>query len=621
MAEGEVVLPALLQWFNSLRAQKVRSLSELSSGVVLWEVLHDIDPEAFADELPLAADEQNPLKVRNVNLTNLKHIYEILKTYIVERCKRKLPLPSGEPDLEAIAQSISEKDVIQLLKLVLLAAVFGRLSLDYIQQLIYFSEDAQAQFYLVLHESEAIEVEEDFAPSPPDASMGPDDDRASPLSENGPGKEPGLVYEERIAELVAANKGLEHKTVELEEQLENMHDLHTKLQKNYDNLEIQQKDTAERLDALRSGKGEQSILGIQRTKMQQQETIIATLETQLTSLQEENNNLKIQTELLQSQSAGFQQMQDDLYELKLDREQLQRKANAADKYKQKLQSLQKADEENESLKYRVGEMQRQLKECDSEQLNVSDLRRENDEYRQLVSNIEQQLIESNEAKKRAEFENMKLAAKAQQADDQASRWHLRAEELQTMFNENRAPESPTTPRAPLSNGLGLTASEDGSPSVSNLSEEMASAAIDDSNMISEDELQSIIRIMKEHNKGATNAEKTSSIQEQQKLAAKIENSRATTKALSQVIDLLTQPRVSFVGVKELDGSSPYKPVSPHIDDLASVYGVASQSARSSVTSLSAASRRSSAASFHSVQSSAKNRRTSVLRGLFRSLET
>lgn len=583
----------------------------------------DIDPKAFAGELPLAADEQSPLKARNVNLTNLKHIYEILKTYIVERCKRQLPLPSGEPDLEAIAQSKSEKDVIQLLKLVLLAAVFGRVSMDYIEKLISFSEDAQAQFYLVLNEPEAIEDDEDekdVAPSPPDASTGPDDDRASPLSENGPGKEPGLVYEERIAELIAAKKGLEHETVELKEQLENMHDLHTKLQKNYDNLESQQKDTAERLDALRSGKGEQSILGIQRTKMQQQETIIATLESQLASLQEKNNHLSIQTEVLESQSAGFQQMQDDLYELKLDREQLQRKANAADKYKQKLQSLQKADEENESLKYRVAEMQRQLKEFDSEQLNVSDLRRENDEYRQLVSNIEQQLIESNEAKKRAEFENMKLAAKAQQADDQASRWHLRAEELQTMFNENRAPESPTTPRAPLSNGLGLTASEDGSPSVSNLSEEMSSVAIDDSNMISEDELQSIIRIMKEHNKGATNAEKTSSIQEQQKLAAKIENSRATTKALCQVIDSLSQPRVSFVGVRELDGSSPYKPVPPHIDDLASVYGVASQSTRSSVTSLSAASRRSSAASFHSVQSSAKLRKTSVLRGLFRSSE-
>ena len=103
--------------------------------------------------------------------------------------------------------------------------------------------------------------------------------------------------------------------------------------------------------------------------------------------------------------------------------------------------------------------------------------------------------------------------------------------------------------------------------------------------------------------------------------------RATTKALIQVIDYLAQSRVEFVGVKDLDEGSPYNPVTPPVNDLASIYGVASQSARSSVTSLSAASRRSSVASFHSTHSN-KNpqrtpttapRRSSLLRGMFGSV--
>ncbi len=180
----------------------------MSSGAVLWEVLRksssfksitasadlladDIDPEAFSDELPSVANGQSPSGSWDDNLTNLKHIYESLTTYLIERCKRKLPLSSGEPDLKAIAQSTSEKDVIQFLKLVLLAAVFGRFSMDYIQQLISFTEDAKTQFFLILKESEALEVEEAVLPSPLEPSADAGDDKTSPLSENGPGNKPG----------------------------------------------------------------------------------------------------------------------------------------------------------------------------------------------------------------------------------------------------------------------------------------------------------------------------------------------------------------------------------------------------------------------------------------------
>lgn len=578
----------------------------------------EIDSEAFSGDLPSKVDTNGSSESETDRLNDLKHIYKAVTAYVVDRCRKKLPLPSGEPDLEAVAKSTSEKDVTQLLKLVFLAAIFGRYSMDYIQQLISFPPEMQAQFYLILEEPEAMEEEQITLPKEPKAGI-ESDDECETWSEDEQRKDREFIYEERIAKLVSSNKQLEHETVELKEQLENMHDLHTKLQKSYDNLEVKQQDTAERLEALRSGKGEQSILGIQRTKMQQQENVIATLETQVNALQEENNSLQVQQDLLKSQAEGFQQMQDDLYELKLEREQLQRKANAAEKYKQKLQSLQKVEDENEALKYRVTEMQRQLKQSDSEQFTTSGLQRENDEFRRLVSNIEQELSDSNAAKKRAEFENMTLAAKLQNADDQATRWRKQAEELQDRFNENQHPDSPSTPRAITSNGLNLPESEDGSEPDSDLNEEMSEMQVDDQNMISEQELQMILSIMKTHTQLASNAEKTSSVEEQQKLAAKIEKSRATTRELVQVIEYLSQPRVEFVGVKNLDAESPYKSVPPPLDDMASPYGLASSSAHSSNTSLSAASRRSSTASFHSIQSFTTPKtpkRRSILSGFF-----
>lgn len=573
----------------------------------------EIDPEAFIGDLPVTDNAEAVSEPRNDHLVNLKHIHDALAAYLVHQCCKKLPLPSGEPDLEAISKTPSAKEVTQLLKLVLLAAVFGRFSMDHIQQLMSFSEGSQAQFYLVLEEPEATEIPEEDPFTEQKASTNREDGESS---QDVQGERTELVYEERIAELVAAEKDLKRERVELKEQLESMHDLHTKLQKSYDNLEIQHQDTAERLDALRSGKGEKSMLGIQRTKMQQQETVIATLETQLKALQDENNNLKAQSEILENRSQGFQQMQDDAFEMKLELEQLRRKANAADKYKQKLQSLQEVEKENEALKHRATEMQRQLKESDSEQFNNSDLRRENDEFRRLVANIEQELSDSNEAKKRAEFEKLTLTAKLQQADDQAKRWHTRAEELQNRLNENSAPVTPTTPRASIGQALDLASSENGSASESNLSEGMSKLDVDDQNMISQAEWETMLTIMRAHAQSGSNVEKTISIDEQQKLAAKIENMRVTARETSQVFDILAQPRVEFVGVRALDEESPYKAVSPHLNDVASIYGTASQSARSSVTSLSAVSRKSSVGSFHSVQAPAKARKGSSLRGLF-----
>lgn len=624
MAEAGTVLHALFQWLHSLRSETARSVDDIASGELVWQVLQEIDSDAFPGELPSPTSQTQSAGDEIAHLNNLKHIYQALTAYIVERCQRRLPLPTGEPDLEAIASSTSEADVTQLLKLVLLAAIFGRFSMDYIQQLTSFSEDVQAQFYLILEEPEAIEEEEQKMSSPePEANSSQIDGNDMMSGESGQGKDPEIVYEERIADLVAINKGLEHETAELKEQLENMHDLHTKLQKSYDNLDAQQQDTAERLDALRTGKGEQSIVGIQRAKMQQQENVIASLEAQTRNLQEENSKLKVQADLSRTQAEEFQQMQDDMHELKHERDQLQRKANAAEKYKQKLQSLQKVEDENEALQYRVTEMQRQLKESDSEHSDISGLRLENDEFRRLVSNIEQELKDSIDAKKRAEFDNITLSAKLQQADDQATRWHRRAEELQSSLDERADPDTPSTPRATRSDALDFPAlDEDKEEKEKEMKDETeinqaASAGPGDSqDVITEQEMQSIISIMKAHARHSANEEKTAAVHEQQKLAAKIEKCRADAQASRQVIDYLAQPRVEFVAAKDLDQGSPYSTVSPTIDDAAFNHGLARRSARSSVTSLSAVSRRSSVASFHLSTSTANFKRRSMFRGVF-----
>jgi protein HOOK3 len=613
MAKKGSTLHALLSWLNELRPGTVRSIDDLASGEIVWQVLRDIDFEAFPGELPSPVNENESGEGSSDHLSNLRHIYIALTTYIVQRCQRSLPLPTGEPNLEAIAWSQSEQDVAQLLKLVLLAAIFGRFSMEYIQQLTSFPEDVQAQFYLILEEPEAIEEAPEALSSTREIPSRSPDGGEVMFSEDVQARDPEIVYEERIADLVATNECLKHDTIELREQLENMHDLHTKLQKSYDNLEVQQQDTAERLTALRTGKGEQNIVSIQRTKMQQQEDVIASLEAEARNLQEQNSKLQAQTDLLSSQTEEFQHMQDELFEVKHERDQLQRKANAADKYKQKLQTLQKVEDENEALHFRVTEMQRQLKESDSDHSNISGLRLENDEFHRLVSNIEQELKDSIDAKKRAEVENITLLAKLQQADDQAARWHSKAEMLQTSLDQRADPDSPSTPRAIPSNQKSFSSLEDESAQGTDVSNESIDPPTDDHEVISEQEMQAIISIMRAHARHGASEEKSSTMHEQQKLATKIERCRADARESRQVIEFLAEPRFEFVGAKNLDQDLPYQVLSPITDDDTLDYSPT----HPSVSSLSATSRRSSVTSFQSTRSTASSlRKMSLLRGMF-----
>lgn len=53
MASEHTVTKVLLEWVNSFSLGKtLRAADELSDGIILWEVLQDIDPQYFLEEIP-----------------------------------------------------------------------------------------------------------------------------------------------------------------------------------------------------------------------------------------------------------------------------------------------------------------------------------------------------------------------------------------------------------------------------------------------------------------------------------------------------------------------------------------------------------------------------------------
>ncbi len=424
------------------------------------------------------------------------------------------------------------------------------------------------------------------------------------------GSDSELAQEGRLATVIAEKEKIQQEKRDLQKQLHELHDKHTSLQQSQDKAQDDLKDTKDRLDALLAGT---SRLDASRTSDSRSDALIAELEDKLSEAERENETLRREHAVSRVKAETAQRLQDEYDVMKLENAKLARKAAAADKYKQKLEASQTFEKDKQSLQAKVADLQRQLKESDSSNVSTAELRRANQEYRDILSTIEQDRNELNDMKKRVEFEYHTLTARYEESQAEIARHKAVIDELQGRYQEDEDGNTPTTPKQTKANGIPLSDYDSQfSQDEAKLSEEFTTIDVDDQNYISEAELRAIMNAMQAQARDAGAFGKVSGIAEEKKLAEKIERSRHTTKQLIQVIDFLAQPRVEFLGAKGLDSSRPFKPIVTSIhSNVTSIYASANGSvtslARSSIASFalsSSPSKRDSIASFHSVKSPA-----------------
>lgn len=107
--------------------------------------------------------------------------------------------------------------------------------------------------------------------------------------------------------------------------------------------------------------------------------------------------------------------------LKAEKENLVRKANTADRYKQKLQASQTLEKENADLRQELNEVREQLKSAQSARKIVAGLELENEEYKRTLPKIEQDRHELQIVKQHLELDNSTLARRCELAEEQHSR--------------------------------------------------------------------------------------------------------------------------------------------------------------------------------------------------------
>ncbi|KAJ5293290.1 UDP-glucose dehydrogenase, partial [Penicillium atrosanguineum] len=423
MAE-HTVTKVLLEWINSFSLGKtLRATDELTDGIILWEILQDIDPQYFLDEIP----ERNPADHWVAKWQNLKHIHKLLLSYI--RHQNDDSLPSGldpSPDLEAIAEKASTKETNKLLKLLLIAAISSPNAGTYVQTLQELSTSTQEGLKDIIEEAHNGQHE------PLDAA----DELKEELAKRDHAVDPELKFEERVGKVLAENDRLTHEKKELEKALEDLHNRLARLQENNDTLQNRLASTEDRLVTLKSGKGD---LGFNakalESKTRQQDDLIASQEAKLSATQDEVDSLRMTVESLKVKNQRYQKLQDDYDELRTERDQLARKANAAEKYRQKLQASQDFEKENQTLKNQIKDLQQQLKESDSQQRWTSERDVELEEYRKLLPRIEQECNEIQNLKKQLEFNNHALTERLQGADEQHERDDALISELRERLRE------------------------------------------------------------------------------------------------------------------------------------------------------------------------------------------
>ena len=469
--------------------------------------------------------------------------------FLAEDCGQRLPLPSGAPDLKAIAQHGSLHDAVGLLKLIVVAAISCNERVEFLTQMQDLDQRTQGVLMLTAQEANESEEESTTEHTEPEPELEPSSSPVSksPTSPAAPGVGNDFVAEERLGRVLADNQRIAHEKRDVERQLGESYTRYQRLQETLDKSQDELKETNDRLTAVLAGRAEGT------NKDARNETLIAQLESRVSAADQELEELRKANELLKIRVEKTQKLQDDYDEIKIERDKLSRKANAADKYKQKLEASQDLEKENQTLRERVTELQGQVRFSDSTTMAKSDLQRENEELKKLFSVIEQDYNETADMKKRLEFDYQTLEARYQDRGEDLRRSQQTIEDLQgrladfddgvqlapvtvsdtakvledAEIEEEKPAEQPTTP---------VVTVEEFSESEARLTALLVNGGGEKGEEgISEDELKAIMSAMRAQAQAGTATERESSVQAQKKLIIAVERSRTRNKELIEHI--------------------------------------------------------------------------------------
>lgn len=219
-----------------------------------------------------------------------------------------------------------------------------------------------------------------------------------------------LSFEAEIARYKVRLSQRDREVADLKAEKEELGEAYLRMQEGYQAVKKQSAEHEDQLKKFASTHSdiEHKSLKDLEAKIAQHEDTIARYESQLSDHQSNEAELRRRLDKLSSVAESYQKIQDDFQIQKHELEQQTKRANAGDKYKQKVQANQAIERERDSLYRQLEDARPKLKAYDETRRDNARLEKENHEIGSTLSRSERDNNELRETKQTVLIENSRL---------------------------------------------------------------------------------------------------------------------------------------------------------------------------------------------------------------------
>ncbi|OHW97150.1 microtubule binding protein [Colletotrichum incanum] len=408
MPYSEGAQAALVQWANTFPLdKKADSISDFLDGHLLSQVLQDLDPSFDS----------------NTSEGELYDVYKGITRLVYRECPG-LIRQTKLADIRPRAREAQPEAISKLLAVLFAIAMLGSNNERYVMritrditdktnlmQLQRVTQDMKA----AMDEAEAQDLEE--------------------ASEVG--------HESHDADLAMEADNIRLRS-DLDKKGKLLADMETRLghlQESYDDLKEEVVRKGRELEAFHSaqdGAGKEVIRSLE-LKLREQDELIANQEAQAEDDRITKERLMSEVSALKVKTQKLETLDDEVKELRFKNEELSRKANMVERYKQKLEAQSTLSKEMDNLLYEKEQMQRDLIEYEKVLKRNQALEQTNEQYASKLRDYELQYVELDAQRRALHDDTQQLRARLATLDAQRLSDERLISELQEQINSGSQP--------------------------------------------------------------------------------------------------------------------------------------------------------------------------------------
>ncbi|KAH0444587.1 microtubule binding protein [Colletotrichum camelliae] len=411
MPYSESAQAALVQWANTFPLdKKADSINDYLDGILLSQVLQDLDPSFDANT------SEGPLY--NVYKGIHRLVYRECPGLVGKVKSADIRPRAREAQPEAIAQvPIIMTDTVvlfrpmdplirkftQLIAVLFAIAMLGSNNERYVMRITKDISDKAVLMQLQ-------RITQDMKQAMEEADAADLDDTSD------------ATHEGHDADLAMEADNIRLRS-ELDKRGKLLADMETRLghlQESYDDLKDEVVAKGRELEAFHSaqdGAGKEVIRSLE-LKLREQDELIANQEAQAEDDRIAKERLQSEVSALKAKTQKLEVLDDEVKELRFKNEELSRKANMVERYKQKLEAQSTLSKEMDNLLYEKEQMQRDLIEYEKVLKRNQALEQTNEQYASKLRDYELQYVELDAQRRMLHDDTTQLRARLQSLDAQ-----------------------------------------------------------------------------------------------------------------------------------------------------------------------------------------------------------